>query len=268
MLEETRKAVILARGLGKRMRSSSSTATHLTEEQQRLADAGIKGMMPIRRPFLDYCIHALADAGIRHVCLVIGPEHTAIREYYETLATRRVSISFAVQPKPLGTADALRAAEAFVAQESFLVVNSDNYYPVEALHLLRTLGSNAVVGFEPTALIEQGNITEDRLRGYAALHMNAVHALESIVEKPDSAEAAALVGMNCWSFTPMIFQACTEIGPSSRGEYEIPTAVQFAIDHLGERFTVIPFCGGVLDLSTRGDIAGVTRFLQESAVEL
>ena len=266
--QETRKAVILARGLGKRMRSPAAVATSLTDEQRRLANEGMKGMMPIKRPFLDYCIQALADAGIIQVCLVIGPEHTAVREYYEALPTRRVAISFAVQAKPLGTADAVRAAEDFVEQETFVVVNSDNYYPVAALRRLRTLGGNGVIGFEPAALIEQSNITEDRLRGYAVLHTNAAHELERIEEKPDRFDRKVLIGMNCWSFTANIFHACAMIGPSPRREYEIPAAVQYAMQNLGERFTVIPFRGGVLDLSTRADIPAVTQFLQESLVEL
>ena len=31
--------------------------------QSRAADSGVKGMIPFRRPFLDYVLSALADAG-------------------------------------------------------------------------------------------------------------------------------------------------------------------------------------------------------------
>ena len=109
----TTRAVILARGLGTRMRKADDHAT-LDAAQAAAADSGVKGMIPIGRPFMDFLISALADAGFTHVCLVIGPEHRAAREYYEhDVAPTRVRIAFAVQEKPLGTADAVLAAETF-----------------------------------------------------------------------------------------------------------------------------------------------------------
>ncbi len=52
----------------------------LSETQQRAADAGLKAMMPIAgRPFLDYLLSALADAGIREVALVVAPDHAALQ---------------------------------------------------------------------------------------------------------------------------------------------------------------------------------------------
>lgn len=47
----------------------------LDAEQSRAADAGVKAMISVGRPFLDHVISALADAGFTDVCLVIGPEH-------------------------------------------------------------------------------------------------------------------------------------------------------------------------------------------------
>jgi len=55
------KAVILARGLGTRMRKADSAA-RLDPTQAAAADTGIKAMIPVGRPFLDYVLSALADA--------------------------------------------------------------------------------------------------------------------------------------------------------------------------------------------------------------
>lgn len=268
VVQGTRKAVILARGLGKRMRATSPSAD-LTPEQTRFAESGMKGMIPIGRPFLDYCMSALADAGCSELCLVIGPEHGAMREYYRALATERVTISFAIQERPMGTADALRAAEPFVDDQHFLLVNSDNLYPVEALRGLRRMERAGLVGFEKSGLIQNGNIDEGRIRTYAVLRVDHRNVLERIEEKPAELKAeSALISMNCWSFTPLIFRASAAIGPSTRGEYEIPNAVQYAIEHLGESFQVLRFHGGVLDLSIRGDVASVTPFLKNCSVRL
>jgi dTDP-glucose pyrophosphorylase len=249
------------------MRASLRDAS-LTPEQEQIADRGIKAMIPIGRPFLDYSMSALADAGLREICLVIGPEHDVIRSYYESLKTTRVRISFAIQQQPLGTADALRATQHFTGLECFLVVNSDNYYPVEALRKLRELSGSGTVGFERGELLRSGRIAEGRLNAYATLETDAAGYLRRINEKPASIQTDALISMNCWAFTPTIYRACEAIGPSARGEYEIPSAVQYAIDNLGERFRVMPFAGEVLDLSTRTDIGTVARALEAQAVAL
>ena len=65
------KAVVLARGKGTRMRRADETAA-ADPDQSRVADTGLKAMIPFRRPFLDYILSALADAGLTRLCVVIG----------------------------------------------------------------------------------------------------------------------------------------------------------------------------------------------------
>ena len=59
------KAVILARGLGKRMRRPDPSAQHLNIFQAHMADSGFKAMIPVWRPVLDYVLSGMADAGYR-----------------------------------------------------------------------------------------------------------------------------------------------------------------------------------------------------------
>jgi glucose-1-phosphate thymidylyltransferase len=68
--------------------------------------------------------------------------------------------------------------------------------------------------------------------------------------------------MNCWRFSRRIFQACRAISRSSRGEFELADAVQYAMNTLGEGFRVVEANAPVRDLSNRGDIAAVTAMLQ------
>ena len=271
-LPEIRKAVILARGLGKRMRSPDATA-QLATDQMRAADAGMKAMIPIGRPFLDYVLSALADAGFRQVCLVVGPEHTAIREYYQSISARRIEITFAIQEKPLGTANALLTAKQFAGREEFLVLNSDNYYPVEVFRALRMLGEPGLPAFERETLVRESEIPRERVLRYALLRISATGYLEKIVEKPDEMPETArdgevFISMNCWRFNAEIFCACEQVARSARGEYELPEAVQLGLSSLGLRFKAVPFHTGVLDLSNRSDIAQVARRLAGVEVEL
>jgi glucose-1-phosphate thymidylyltransferase len=269
----TTKAVILARGLGTRMRRAGDDAG-LTDAQRGAADTGLKGMIPVGRPFLDYVISGLADAGITDVCLVVGPGHHAMREYYSSGAPpTRVRVTFAVQEEPRGTADAVAAAAAFAGNDTVLVLNSDNYYPVAACRALAELGVSGLVGFDAASLVAEGNIPADRIRRFALVERDGAGNLASIVEKPDDATFArlapnALVSMNLWSFTPVIYEACARVRPSARGELEVQDAVRIARDELGEVFRVIPFAGGVLDLSSREDIGAVAARLRDVNVLL
>src|SRR5690606_3579280 len=77
-----RKALVLAAGRGSRMRAPADGVV-LDTAQAAAAGAGLKCMMPIGgRPFLDYVLHALADAGIDDVALVLSPVQDEPRDYY------------------------------------------------------------------------------------------------------------------------------------------------------------------------------------------
>jgi glucose-1-phosphate thymidylyltransferase len=269
----THKAVILARGLGKRMRQADERAT-IDAHQAAVADQGIKAMIPIGRPFLDYVLSALADAEYHEICLVIGPEHAAVRDYYERSdLLDRVRVTLAIQERPIGTANAVLAAEAFAGDDRFLVMNADNYYPVAAYTALRDLGEPGLIAFDREALIADGHIPPERILKFALLDIGEDGYLRRIVEKPDEATARAMadvraVSMNVWCFDAGIFDPCRTVAPSPRDELELPYAVQHAIDAYGRRFHAVPMAAPVLDLSSRGDIAGVAERLSGLEVRL
>jgi len=266
-------AVILARGLGTRMRKADGAAA-LGDAQARAADTGVKAMIPIGRPFLDYVLSALADAGVRKVCLVIGPEHDAVRTYYgETARPTRVELAFAIQEQPKGTADAVVAAAGVVGESDFLVMNSDNYYPVEAFRALVGMTGAGLVGFAREAMLRESNVQADRIRAFAIVRSAPDGSLVDVIEKPDEATLASfgpdvLLSMNCWRFTRGVLEACRRVQPSPRGELELPDAVRLAQREMGIRFTVAPMAAGVLDLSSRGDISDVAARLAGVRVTL
>ncbi len=266
------KAVILARGLGTRMRRADGEV-RLEGDQGRAADAGVKALIPVGRPFLDYVLGALADAGYADVCLVIGPEHGAVRERYgHDLVISRLRVHFAIQESPRGTADAVAAAEAFAGGDDVLVINSDNLYPTTVLRALRELPGPGLALFSGAALVRESNIPAERLRAFAVGKIDAGGYLTDIVEKPDAAALAQFgddppVSMNCWRFPKAIFAACRAVALSSRNELELPDAVRATI-HAGVRYAAVHSREGVLDLTQRGDIAAVAARLRDVTVDL
>jgi glucose-1-phosphate thymidylyltransferase len=262
------------------MRERSGDGPGLTPAQCAAADAGQKVMMPMagadngpERPFLDYVLSSLADAGFREVCLVLGPEQQNLRRrYQQELRPARVTVRVAVQEAPRGTADAVAAAEGFVAARPFVVVNGDNLYPVEGLRNLLSLEGPGLLVFERDELIASSRIPIERLAGFAMPVLDSEDVLVDIVEKPqvDALRAAgprARISMNAWRFEPSIFHACRSVAPSPRGELELPDAVRLAIAG-GVRFRAIPARGPVVDLTRREDIALAAAQLAGRSVRL
>lgn len=269
-----RTAVIMARGLGTRMRRADTSAT-LDADQAAVADTGAKGMIPIGRPFLEYLLSALADAGITRVVLVVAPGADPIRHHFTAVAPpHRVQVEFAEQPEPIGTADAVVRAAAVVGHEPFLVLNADNYYPVAAYAALAAETSAGVAAFDRDALVREGNIDAERVRAYAVLDIitdaqsaTSKPQLRGIVEKPGESldldsPAARWVGMNLWAVTPAIVDACRRVPRSRRGEFELPEAVGLALSE-GVEVRAVCMTAQVLDLSQRSDIATVARHLRD-----
>lgn len=228
-------------------------------------------MMPIGggggRPFLEYVLSALADAGIRDVVVVVAPEHTSMRDHFMRVAPpKRVVVRFAEQPQPLGTANAVYAARGAVRDAPFLVLNADNYYSPPALHAAVALGGNGLVAFDADALVRLSAIEPERVLRFALLDIGRDSVLRAIREKPNADDPLARaaerwVSMNLWSFTPLIFDACARVAPSPRGELELQDAVSIAMRDGGVRFQVARVREGVLDLSRRADVPVVSEHL-------
>ncbi|MGH7506114.1 MAG: NTP transferase domain-containing protein, partial [Longimicrobiales bacterium] len=114
----TDRAVILAAGRGTRMRVPAA-AVPMDPAQRVMAERGLKGLIPFHgHPFLAHAVTALADAGIREVCLVVGPGDDAVRATFAAVPATRVRFTFAVQEEPRGSAHALLAAAAFAGEAS------------------------------------------------------------------------------------------------------------------------------------------------------
>ena len=202
------RAVILARGLGTRMRQATDGDVSRPDQargrrdrrQGDDADAGPRrdapGLVAARsRPFLDYILSALADAGYTDVCLVVAPDHEAMARHYAG-AGRRAGCG---SPSPsrtsrIGTANAVAAAEAWTGDDPFLVINGDNYYAVRTLASLVGRAGAATALYPGRDAAWRGATSRaERIRAFA-LGVVEDGRLARIVEKPTPEQAAALGG--------------------------------------------------------------------------
>jgi len=108
-----REAVVLAGGLGTRLRSA------VGELPKALAPVG-------GRPFLDWLLQALAQQGFGHVVLSLGYRADAITQHlHDTGGVPGLDISYAVEQQPLGTGGAIRQSLEHVRGERAFVLNGD-----------------------------------------------------------------------------------------------------------------------------------------------
>ena len=259
-------AVVLAGGLGSRMRRDDD-GVRLDPAQRAAAERGLKAMIPDARgrPFLDHILSSLADGGITEVCLVVPPVHDEIANWYRRHPPARIHLAYAIQAQPVGTANALLAAEPWLAGRDFITLNADNLYPVPAIRSLVALGQPGLIAFDAKALVASGNIDPERLAAFAILELGEDGTLVRIIEKPSAEEQVRAgdhpwISMNIWRLDPAIFSACRDVPRSSRGEFELPQAIALAITR-GARFVAVPMAAPVLDLSRRGDVAALAERL-------
>ena len=137
------QAIVLVGGEGTRLRP-------LTERVPKPA------LTLVDRPFLAYMIEWLAGHGVSEVVLACGFLPDVLREALAGEEERAgVSIRYAVEPEPLGTAGAIRfAAEQLGEQldERFLALNGDVLTDLDLTTLLRAhdeWGAKATIGLHP-----------------------------------------------------------------------------------------------------------------------
>jgi len=129
MNEGTRQAVILAGGLGTRLRGVISDRP--------------KPMAPIgSRPFLDYLVSRLATNHFGHIVICVSYMREKIEEYFGPKYGSLVS--FVVEEEPLGTGGALRNAKA-VLDQRFAVLNGDTYVQVDYGEMFRFHAANKAI---------------------------------------------------------------------------------------------------------------------------
>jgi NDP-sugar pyrophosphorylase family protein len=110
------QAVILAGGLGKRMRP--------------LTESVPKPMIEVRgKPFLQHQFELLGSFGIRRVVLLVAYLGEQIEKHFGDGSELGLHLSYSYEPEPLGTGGALKNAAALLDGE-FLLLNGDTYLAI------------------------------------------------------------------------------------------------------------------------------------------
>lgn len=119
----SREAIILAGGLGTRLRSAVPDLP--------------KCMAPIAgKPFLAYVIEYLREQGVDRIIFSLGYKHEAIESFLQAQHSS-LDYSCSIEAEPLGTGGAIRKACTLANVPDVAVVNGDTYFHADLDQLWR-----------------------------------------------------------------------------------------------------------------------------------
>jgi glucose-1-phosphate thymidylyltransferase len=203
------KALILSGGRGTRLRPITHTSA--------------KQLVPIaNKPILFYAIESVVAAGVTEIVMVVGDTADEIRAAVGDGSRWGAEVTYVRQTAPLGLAHAVKEAEAYLRDQSFVMYLGDNLVTDGITRFVRRFSESG-----PDALILLARVQAPERFGVAELRDGQVARL---VEKP-SAPASDLALVGVYLFGPRIFEAVHAITPSARGELEITDAIQWLVDH-------------------------------------
>ncbi len=111
------KAVILAGGLGTRLRSV------ISDIPKPMAD--INGL-----PFLEYLFRYLTKYNIDEVVLAVGYKHDVIENHFHD-NYKDIKIVYSIEDEPLGTGGAIKKASKLLQDNNILIINGDTFFDID-----------------------------------------------------------------------------------------------------------------------------------------
>ena len=239
------KGIILAGGAGTRL----YPLTMVTSKQ----------LLPVYdKPMIYYPLSTLMLAGIRDILIISTP--TDLPNFERLLGTGEqfgIKLSYAVQEKPNGLAQAFVIGEEFINGDSCALVLGDNiFYGSGLSHIVK----KAVFEANGGAATIFGYYVKDPER-FGIMDVDADGNIKSVVEKPKHPKSNYCI-TGLYFYPNDVVKLAKKVRPSARGEYEITSLNALYLRKRRLKGTVLGRGFAWLDTGTVDSLMDAAEFVQ------
>ena len=237
------KGIILAGGSGTRLYPMTKSIS--------------KQILPIYdKPMIYYPLSVLMLAGIREVLIISTPRD--LRCFEELLQDGKelgMSITYKVQEKPNGLAEAFIIGEEFIGKDSVALVLGDNIFFGQAFSPILKEAAKLKKGAKIF-----GYLVKDP-RAYGVVEFDKDRNVISIEEKPENPKSKyAVPGL--YFYDNSVIEKAKSIKPSKRGELEITDLNRLYLEEKSLKVNLLGRGFAWLDTGTHKNLLQASNFIE------
>ena len=239
----TRKGIVLAGGSGTRLHPVTQSIS--------------KQLLPVYdKPMIYYPIATLMLAGIREICVISTPQDTPrLQMLLGDGKNWGLELSYIVQEKPEGIAQAFTLAKDFIGNQSVALILGDNVYYGGDLEYLMTSADDRQSG---ATVFAYPVIDPER---YGVVDFDAQGRALSIEEKPSKPKSRyAVTGL--YFYDNNVVDIAESLKPSQRGELEITDVNQTYLNKCELQVEMMGRGMAWLDTGTHDSLLEASHFIQ------
>jgi glucose-1-phosphate thymidylyltransferase len=242
MNEMNRKGIILAGGSGTRLYPITKSIS--------------KQLLPVYdKPMIYYPLSTLMLAGIRDILIITTPEDN--KNFSDLLGNGNqwgIDISYAIQPKPEGIAQAFLISEEFISNNPSALILGDNlFFGSELESKLLTVSSK----LDSTVFAYHVNDPER----YGVVEIDDKKNALSIEEKPHAPKSNFVI-TGLYFYDNSVVDIAKSLRPSPRGELEITDVNRYYLEKQSLKVEVLDRGFAWLDTGTHESLIEAGTFIE------